>query len=569
MKVKKISIKSRILLFALLIGVIMPIIIGISFYYITGNYIKEDTKDKAIAFAQIAASSIDAEAHSALEAGDEDTEEYNKIWGKLLELCSNSGAMSIYTLEYVSATETRFVVDAVPDDEHASIGEEYEMYPAMKIAFTGVSVAEEDITEDEWGKYYSAYAPIFDGNRVAGIVGVDYAADKLDEQLRIISSSLFIIITVCLLISVICSTFIAGRISKSIKLVSDNMYDVANSEGDLTKKIVINSGDEMEVLAGNVNSLLATIRDIVNNIKNISETINTTSDDISFNMNTLYRDFTDFENASDNIEHQVRLQAENINNSTELIIGISNDVNELKRDTDSITDISKHTIELLENGNKSINIMAGIMADSQTSIETVSVQSTDLGVITNDIVSIVTTIEEISSQTNLLALNASIEASRAGEAGRGFSVVANEIRKLANDTAAATGRISEQLEQVNQKTQMTINAVSDVSGKMHAQQLQFSEIKDIFLKSMDYLLGIAEDIKHVVVASLSLQNEQNVLNSQIVELKSSAAEIVAASDTMKEAKSHQSVALKTITAAMKGLKDQSGIMNDAVHRFKS
>lgn len=191
MKCRKISISKKILLL-LFSGLIFLCTVGIGLV----SYVKEketlieQAKSNGIDIAKCAAAEVNAKELTSINDGMENSTEYVSVLDKLgIYRDNNSIVEYIYTMKMVNDNLV-FVVDADTEDP-AAINEEYEMLPEIEEALNGVATTDEEVTSDEWGSYFSAYAPIFENDgSVAGIVGVDVSVDWVNEQLSTIGLEL-------------------------------------------------------------------------------------------------------------------------------------------------------------------------------------------------------------------------------------------------------------------------------------------------------------------------------------------------------------------------------------------
>ena len=283
----------------------------------------------------------------------------------------------------------------------------------------------------------------------AGLEAVD-AFDRLKLILSIIT---FGSILVGGALTLVISNGITGPLGRMIAM----LRDIAEGEGDLTKRVTDQSGTETQDLAEWFNLFVDRVHKIIKDVANNSSQVRIAS-------------------------HTLLELAGNLSSSSNVMTGTSNTVaasaEEMSANMNSVAaSMEQFTVNMGTVASSSeemsatiteISVSTGkakdITGQAVAAAGKASVQVNELGTAAQDIGKVTEAISAISSQTNLLALNATIEAARAGDAGRGFAVVANEIKELAQQTARATEEIRGKIQGIQQTTGLTVQEIGQISS---------------------------------------------------------------------------------------------------------
>lgn len=269
------------------------------------------------------------------------------------------------------------------------------------------------------------------------------------------------------------------------------------AEGDFSNRLPVTSGDEMGKLASGFNGFLDEFNGVIKEIHGASGEIAATSENLSVSSSQIAK----------GTESQKLKTAQVATSSEEL----SATINDIAQNSQSAADSAKDTHEAAQKGgrvvSKSVEGMNGILPIVRDSADIMA----QLGDRSNDIGKIIGVINDIADQTNLLALNAAIEAARAGEQGRGFAVVADEVKKLAERTTRATKEVSQMVRGIQNDTSRArssmeneVRAVEDAVGLAGETGTALSEI-------MSHVDKLTEMIQHIATSS----EQQSTAASQI------------------------------------------------------
>lgn len=392
---------------------------------------------------------------------------YNAVKNSIVPVIEKAPVTDMYLL-YTDGGQIYYMMDLKEDNEK-SFGMVCEQADhALEKAFMGETVYGQNIITTDKGAVITVYVPIYNrtGEQV-GVLGCDYDANNVAAGVSKTMAVVAIVGVGCVVLACFLFHMIISRITKSLGDVDQRIYDIANSNGDLTRSIEVTTGDEVEIIAGHVNELLAYMRKVMTSISDSSAKLNTSSENVVLRFKNTQESVVEvsatMEQMNATMEEtfaSMKRINESINEVYNFIENISQQVgnggtlsSEIKVRAQGIRE--RAITEQTEVKQQAIRISESVYdkLEKSKAVEKISK-------LTSDIIN-------ITDQTNLLSLNASIEAARAGEAGRGFAVVASEIGKLASDSATAA-------EQVRQVSTDVMNAVNELV-KEAAQMMKFME----------------------------------------------------------------------------------------------
>ena len=224
----KLSIRAKVSLGMVLCTLLVGSLIGGIGMMQTKENLLEQSKKHTMSVAQMAASNIDGDILDTIEAGDEGNENYRQILEELQKFLEGDEIEYIYTMRMRDGNLT-FVVDADTEDG-AAVGEAYESYEVIEEAFKGQVTVDSEITSDEWGSYYSAFAPVYNAaGAQVGIVGVDCSVTVIERQTGIYMRDFLLIEGIGVVISIILAFAISSLLTKNVRAIDEKMRELADS----------------------------------------------------------------------------------------------------------------------------------------------------------------------------------------------------------------------------------------------------------------------------------------------------------------------------------------------------
>lgn len=441
-KVRIMSIRIKILLPVSLLVIAICLVMGINSFQRMEKSLIAMGVEEAEMVAEIASKAVDGDMMAAIGPGSEETEEYQTLLTAMRNMQKSFGIAYMYSL-YTDGKQVYYGVDTDDSTGQFRPGQVFETsYEELKDVFEGKSHVQDYIDSTEAGELISVYKPVLDSNgNVTAILGCDYDAAHVVSELSSLRKWVFGLGAACLAVAIVILYLIVGTIMRSLRRVDKKIYGLVNSGGDLTQKLEVKTGDEMELIANNVNALLEYIRTIMLNVSENSKKLSSSSEKVVQSLFNAEGNITDVSATMQEMSAAVEETSSSLGQVHQSIEDIYGAIETISQRADDGKDSS---IEIM---GKAAQIHQSAVENQKDAMEQTQVMVSSV----NDkieksravekIGELTANIINITSQTNLLALNASIEAARAGEAGRGFAVVADEIGKLASNSAEAAAQI--------------------------------------------------------------------------------------------------------------------------------
>ena len=547
-RTRGLTIRAKILIPSIIIVVLVCGLMGYNSYTRFEESMVRMGVEEADMAATIVADSLDANLLSEVTVGSEGTQVYQNLQGDLRKKQKACGIAFLYTL-YTDGKKVYYGVDS--DEDAAKVGDEFEdSYAELEPVFGGKEYIQDYIDHTEDGDLITVYKPIEDNaGKVVAILGCDYDASSIAAELQEAVARTLQIGGICLLLAILILTIIVSRITKGLMQVNAKIYDLVHNEGDLTQKLDVRSGDELELIAGNVNELLAYIRKIMIGISSGSMRLMSTSRKMVDHVSSADESITDVSATMQEMSAAMEETTSSLNQITEAIDEIYLSVERIAGNADA-GKVSSQEMEsrasgandAAAEGEKKANIETEKMAASLNEKIAKSKSVEQIEVLTSNII-------EITEQTNLLALNASIEAARAGEAGRGFAVVADEIGKLAGNSADAAAKIR----QVSAEVIQAVDELAEGSQQM-----------------IEFVRNSTEEgFGGLVATSENYATDANAMRAMMEQFAQTAEELRSTMDGIRESISAVNIAVEESAKGIAGVSESSVQLTGNVNDIQS
>ncbi|MBW3807278.1 HAMP domain-containing protein [Aeromonas jandaei] len=377
------------------------------------------------------------------------------------------------------------------------------------------------------------------------IIGTGFYIDDIDNELATLraereskmNSSLqvgVLVILVILGVTLVATVIVGNRVSKPLADAVLALNDIANGEGDLTQRLKVQSKDEIGQLAGAFNRFVERIQSVVSQVGETSNHLFSAVD----KLHHLSEHYDQQMHGHSRETDQVVTAVTEMSSTAQEVAASASNAASATSDAARESDAARGVVSTAIN---SINRLVGEVHTASGVIEQLAQETAKIG-------SVVEVIRGIAEQTNLLALNAAIEAARAGEQGRGFAVVADEVRSLAGRTQQSTKEINEMLQRLQggvkqavdvmqaseERSQETVQEASHIASSLDSMVMAVSTINDMNIQiatAAEEQHAVSEEINKNLVAIQQIVSE---LTSAAVESNSTTRDLANTGDKLRK-----------------------------------
>ncbi|MCR5217479.1 methyl-accepting chemotaxis protein [Treponema sp.] len=438
-----------------------------------------------------------------------------------------------------------------------------------KAGFKGLNkIAEKACSGLSGEGYYTDAAGVYTFASYTPVPGTPWSAiltipqSQIDAAGKSIGTVIIIIsILVGLLVSVFCSLLLVVAV-KPLRVVQNSIQHIASGDADLTQQIVVKSKNEIGALGDGFNSFMNKLRTIIGGVKDSKEMLGDVNvglqKRIEENGNSIGAIIEDL----NNIGSQVQNQADCVTETASAVEEISQNIESLERmietQSSGVTQASAAVEEMIGNI-RSVNVSVGHMAKSFESLTNnaedgikrqndVNVRIKHIEEQSKTLQTANKTINDIAKQTNMLAMNAAIEAAHAGKAGQGFSVVADEIRKLSETSSAQSKTIRDELNKIE-------SSINDVVTASQASSDSFAAVNDSINQTKQLVLQIKAAMEEQQEGSKQIGDALKLMNDN-------TSEVRAASHEMSEGN-------KSILSEVDQLRNTTGVIRQSMDKIST
>lgn len=379
--------------------------------------------------------------------------------------------------------------------------------------------------------------------------------------------TIIITLAVSTLVGIVVIILFSRHLGNPIQLIAQNLKKIADQDLSV-KNIKIKNKDELGDLANGLNTMTANLKEVLNSVSNSAQQVAATSEELTASSEQTSRASEEITESIQQISSGQESQLFGMQEAKNSVSQISSSITEITTNIKELNELSIETSKVSDSGNEvilqTVEQMNQINNQSTATTEAMLVlerKSQEIG----EIINVITGIAE---QTNLLALNAAIEAARAGEHGKGFAVVADEVRKLAEESGNAAKNISSLISEIQDNTKHTVQTANEGKLAIESGMKYVSNAGKTFEKISDDINLINNKLSFISGEIQEINSNTEVLVTEVNKTKDVTERSTDYTQNVVAAAEQQYASMVEMTAASRALAEMSEKLQDVVSDFK-
>ncbi|PAE08357.1 hypothetical protein CHI12_06575 [Terribacillus saccharophilus] len=415
--------------------------------------------------------------------------------------------------------------------------------------------------------YQTAYSPI--KNEQGEVVGIWYvgASDSMVASSIADFTKIFVVVLVIVVIlAVVVVLFFTRGIKKRLGRISQAMHNAG--KGDFSDVVEDSSNDEIGQLTMNLSEMRENLSDVMKTIAETSDQVAASSEELTASAEESSKSAELIAAATQTAANGTELTMQHVEEVVTSVAHMQARVKEAQTNSQSILSLSDAASRNSQDGTEAVHAVVKQMSEINNSVNEIGLFVNGLDKKSKEIGTIVNLIRDISNQTNLLALNAAIEAARAGEQGKGFAVVADEVRKLAEQSANSSEMIASLISDIQNETGKAVTAMQHGADNVEEGIRKTENVNDSFQSIKQAIDQVTNNVQEVSQTIEGVSSGSKSIVDVMDKVKKTACENAESNETNAAASQQQSAAMEEISASSEALSGMAMDLQAALAKFK-
>lgn len=563
------------LITALISTLVIGLVLTFSAVWIGQKLMTQNLYDQAKGVAAMALKQLQPEdIESAAQAPSSDSTQQSRLRDELSSVSDaneNVAQVYIFDSQYTDGKSRIIAMPAHLVEAGLIPGEYYENPAAVRRAIDRVNetkqAAETEIYSDAYGDWITIVEPVIDGQgEVYAVLGMDMNADMIGENRKTILSNAIIVLLISLAVVILAQFLLTKRTLAPVRELFGAIDRV--SRGNLDIELRTDRKDDFGELNRKFADMVKELRSLIGGVQHKAGLAASSSTELSNNV----RQSKERHDRNAGIIREVAagagLQDQSANETARVMEEMARGIQNIAESAGRMSDAAVQMTQEAFSGQTSIQKVVGQMAAIDRAVNRSSEMIATLDERTRQIAAMVDTISGIASQTNLLALNAAIEASRAGDHGKGFSVVAAEVRALADMSARSAAQISDEIRQIRQEAAQAVLLMKEGVGEVNEGARLTGETNEVFQRIMTVIQSVSAQTEEMSAVTEQMSASSEEVSASVLELATIAKASATGAANMAEDVERERGQLEAMAESAERLKIMSEELYQLAAKFE-
>ncbi len=380
-----------------------------------------------------------------------------------------------------------------------------------------------------------------------------------------ILTNIYIDILICLIVGVFLGYLSIHSLTKPFKKLT--LATAKISEGSIEDDVLIKSHDEFGDLSNQIHDMSISLQNILAQVGQFSEQVAASAEELTASAEQTSQATEQIADTMQDVAAGTDQQVKSTEASHQLVQQVSQQINQIAQSAQAMTLVAQETSTFASSGQSSLQDVKNQMNHIHETVRSLAQSVLQLGERSQQIGDIVDIISGIASQTNLLALNAAIEAARAGEQGRGFAVVADEVRKLAEQSAYSAQQIAQKISMIQSDTADAVKVTDSVSIEVNTGLEKVHIAEDSFSQITFAVDVVATEVEEISIATQQIVDNSGLLVTSIEGISNVSIQTATGVHNVSAASEEQLASMEEISSSAANLSQLAEHLSKLASKF--